>query len=82
MNEEIGKLTSWSWEAIGALCCFSGGIVAAIVGSTLTVLTWIIGVHPWVRSVGTVLLVLTIPLLIFSGYCLDWMEQGRMNRRK
>ena len=71
------KLTPWSWEATIALCFFAGGIAAAVIGSVLTALTWVIGgdVHPWVREVGTGFLIVTIPLLILSGYCLDWMEQ-------
>ncbi len=77
MSEEIGKLTSWSWEAIAALCCFAGGMATGTLGSVLTALSWIVGgeVHPWVHVAGTILLLLTIPLLIFSGYCMDWIEQ-------
>ena len=77
MNKGTTKLTAWSWETTSALCCFAGGIAAAVAGSVLTALTWVIGgdVHPWVREVGTGFLIVTIPLLISSGYCLDWMEQ-------
>ena len=84
MNEEIGKLTSWSWEAIGALGCFAGGLATGVIGSTLTVIAWIVGgeIHPWVRGVGTAFLIVTIPLLIFSGYCLDWIEQKPKNQAK
>ena len=66
----------WSWEAIGAVCCFGGGIVAALIGSVLTAMTWFLGaqLHPWIHGTGTALLIATIPLLIFSGYCLDWSE--------
>ena len=71
------KLRPWCWESIGAICCFAGGIAAAIMGSALTALTWILGgeLHPWVRAVGTGFLVLTIPLLILAGYFLDWLER-------
>ena len=71
-------------EATAAVFCFGGGIFAGIVGSLLTASTWILDAeqHPWVRGVGTALLIATIPLLILAGYCLDWMEQGRKNRRK
>ena len=57
----------------------SGGIIAALIGSVLTVSTWILGAapHPWLRGLGTAFLILTIPLLIVSGYCLDWMERDR-----
>ena len=70
------KFSVKSW-AVCACACFAGGIVAGIVGSVLTSLSWIIGaeVHPWVRAVGTVLLILTIPLLILAGHCLDRLER-------
>jgi uncharacterized membrane protein YukC len=44
-------------------------------------MTWILGgeAHPWIRWFGTGLLILTIPLLIFAGYCLDWMEGKTKN---
>jgi hypothetical protein len=76
-----------NWEAIGACCCFAGGIGAALVGSILTATTWIVGaqLHPWLHGLGTALLIVAIPLLIFSGYCLDWMEcatQGSANVQK
>lgn len=63
-------------EATGAVLCFGGGILAGLVGSLLTASTWILGTeqHPWVRGLGTALLIATIPLLIFAGYCLDWIE--------
>jgi len=31
--------------------------------------------HPWLHGLGTALLIIAIPLLIFSGYCLDWAER-------
>lgn len=70
------KFTPQSW-ALSAGCCFAGGIAAGLVGSVLTSLSWIIGaeVHPWVRGFGTLLLILTIPLLILAGHCLDGVER-------
>ena len=64
-------------EATGAALCFGGGVLAGLVGGLLTASTWILGAeqHPWVRGMGTALLVATIPLLISAGYCLDWMER-------
>lgn len=52
-------------------------MLGALVGSVLTAITWFVGsaVHPWLRGTGTALLIATIPLLIFSGYCLDWSER-------
>ena len=66
-------------EAAGGACCFIAGILAASLGSLLTASGWITGVemHPWIRGAGTGLLVVTIPLIIFAGFCLDWAEQGQ-----
>jgi hypothetical protein len=68
-----------SWEAVCAVCCFGAGIGAALVGSVLTAATWILGapLHPWLRAIGTALLIATIPLLILAGYCMDWAERDR-----
>ena len=51
-------------------------MLAALIGSVITAISWFIGaaLHPWVRGSGTALLIATIPLLILSGYCLDWAE--------
>lgn len=59
------------------MLCFGGGILAGLVGGLLAAINWIVGAeqHPIARAVSTALLVATIPLLIFAGYCLDWMER-------
>ena len=79
MDKQRTKQPVLKWEAVSAVCCFSGGIAAALVGSVLTAATWILGAppHPWVRGVGTALLIATIPLLILAGYCMDWAEGER-----
>jgi hypothetical protein len=84
MNTQRTKNAVWSWEAITAACCFAGGIGSALLGSVLTASTWIVGAaaHPWLRGFGTAFLILTIPLLIFSGYCMDWMERDEKQSRK
>jgi hypothetical protein len=77
MDKQRTKHIVWSWEAAGAVCCFTGGIGAALLGSVLTAASWILGaqLHPWLHGLGTVLLIVTIPLLIFAGYCLDWEDR-------
>jgi len=84
VKQERKKAGPGSWEAIAAALSFFGGILAALFGSLLTASTWILGVelHPWLRAVGTTLFVLTIPLLILAGYCLDWMERKLKTRSK
>jgi hypothetical protein len=73
----------WSWETTGAVCCFASGMGAALVGSVLTATTWILAAeaHPWIHGLGTALLILTIPLLILAGYCMDWAEREPKNTR-
>jgi hypothetical protein len=81
MKKERTKNAVWSWEAISAFCCFTGGIGAALLGSVLTAASWILGahLHAWLHGLGTAFLIVTIPLLIFSGYCLDWAERNQNN---
>jgi len=83
MNRQRTKNPVWSWEVIGAICCFAGGMSAALLGSVLTASTWILGAaaHPLVRGLGTALLILTIPLLILAGYCMDWAEEEPKDSR-
>jgi hypothetical protein len=78
VNRERTNSGAWRWE-ITAACCFGGGIGSALVGSVLTAMTWFLGagLHSWLRGTGTALLIATIPLLIFSGYCLDWSEKRK-----
>jgi len=77
MDKQRTKPFVWSWEATGAFFCFTGGIGAALLGSVLTGVAWLLDaqLHPWLHGLGTALLIVTIPLLIFSGYCLDWDER-------
>jgi membrane protein DedA with SNARE-associated domain len=79
MKKEKTKRAVWTWEATGALFCFTAGIGAALLGSLLTASTWILGaaLHPWMHGLGTALLIVTIPLLIFAGYCMDWAERDQ-----
>jgi hypothetical protein len=85
MHTQRTKHVVWSWEA-GAFCCFTGGIGTALLGSVLTAITWILGApqHAWLRGTGTALLIVTIPLLILAGYCMDWAERNpnKSNKRK
>ena len=84
MDKHTTKDVVWSWEAIAACCCFVGGMGTGLVGCLVTAVGWILGgpQHPWVRGLGTALLIVTIPLLILSGYCMDWMEREADKRAK
>ncbi|MGH9855248.1 MAG: hypothetical protein ACREBD_35895 [Blastocatellia bacterium] len=70
-------------QPLGAAAGLAGGILAGLFGSFFTAASWFVaneGVGQWLSTTGTVLLFLTIPLIIFGGYCMDWMEKGRPQR--
>lgn len=58
----------------GAVFGLVGGIVAPVFGSVFTAIGWLSG-PTWhgfaIQRIGTVLLFLTIPLLLFGAHCLD-----------
>jgi hypothetical protein len=65
-------------QVIGALAGLVGGVVAGFFGAVLTAASWFVinaGARHLFSTTGTVLLYLTIPLMLFGGYCLDWMEK-------
>jgi hypothetical protein len=65
-------------QVMGALAGLVGGFVAGFFGAVLTATSWFVinaGARHLFSTMGTVLLYLTIPLMIFGGYCLDWMEK-------
>jgi len=65
-------------KSCGAVIGLLGGIIAPLIGSALTTIGWYTGPE-WhgfsVQRDGLVLLVLTIPLLIFGAHCLDLIDQ-------
>jgi len=68
----------WTWQAICAVVGLAGGIVSALFGVVFTALSWLpiprdAAAH--LHSLGTIVFCLTIPLLIFGGYCLDRLER-------
>jgi len=70
-------------QSLGALAGLAGGISSGLFGAALTVASWFVAnevTRRWLSTVGTALLLLTIPLLIFGGYCLDWMEKDKLRR--
>jgi len=77
----------WSWRSAGAVFGFCVGIFSGFAGSILTAIAWFTG-PSWhgyfIHRYGTVLFVLTIPLLIFGAHCLDLMDKkdaGAKSRR-
>ena len=77
MRNVIDEKRVRKWEATAGACCFIGGILAALMGSLLTAGEWIVGapLHRWIHIAGTTLFIITIPLILFAGFCLDWAER-------
>jgi hypothetical protein len=71
---------AWDWRSVGAIIGLSGGVVSALIGSVMTAFSWFTGAGgaaDYVRTTGTILLVLMIPLLIFGAHCLDLKEKRK-----
>ena len=68
----------------GSILGLGGGIVAPMIGSILTALSWLVG-PAWhsfgLHRAGTVLLLLGIPLLTFGAHCLDLSEREHRNAK-
>ncbi len=70
-------------QLLGAVAGCMGGVVAALFGSVFTAISWFVadeGVRQWLSTAGSTLLLMTIPLIIFGGYCLDWTEKDKPQR--
>ena len=74
---------SCDWRSIGAASGLGGGIITALLGSVLTALSWVTDAGSHLEKVlGTVLLVLTIPLLIIGAQCLDMLDKKKDRARE
>lgn len=68
----------WTWQATGAVFCFTGVIIAALFGALLSAGAWVLGDETSglsLHGVGSILLLSTIPLLLIGGCCLDFLEK-------
>ncbi|MGH9969506.1 MAG: hypothetical protein ACREBG_17155 [Pyrinomonadaceae bacterium] len=65
-----------SFKVVAASVSFVGAILAALFGCVLTT-RWLPGGtgHPWLYQLGTILLIIALPLLICGGHYLDLMER-------
>src|SRR4051812_9047085 len=73
---------SCDWCSIGVAAGLGGGIIAALSGSVLTALSWLTDTGSHLEKIlGTVLLVLTIPLLIIGAQCLDMLDKKKDRAR-
>jgi hypothetical protein len=70
-------------QVLGAVGGVTGGIFSALFGAAFTLASWLTrnqGARQWLSTIGTVQFFLTVPLLIFGGYCMDWMEKDKPQR--
>jgi len=68
---------------MGVVAGLFGGVASGGFGAVFTAASWFVanqGARQWLSTAGATLLILTIPLLIIGGYCLDWMEKDRPQR--
>lgn len=73
----------WDWCRIGAIAGLSGGIIAVALGSLLTASSWLTGAgSSYVQTMGTIFLLMTIPLLVFGAHCLDLIERRKIRARE
>jgi hypothetical protein len=74
---------SKDWCSFGAVAGLAGGIGSALLGSLFTALSWFANDGSRLEKVlGTVLLVLTIPLLIIGAQCLDMLDKKKDKARE
>src|SRR5262245_40778714 len=67
-------------QALGAVAGLAGGFFSALFGGAFTLASWLATnqvARQWLSTIGTALFFLTVPLLIFGGYCMDWMEKDK-----
>ena len=89
-NETQEKLTHrsdsglWDLRSLGAIIGMAGGIIVAFLGSLLTFASWFMrgGIGQFEHVTGTVLLVLTIPLLVLGSHCFDLLDKQAEKARK
>ena len=75
-----GKAEPFGWRETGALFGIGGGLLFNLCGLLLTGVAWFMttgGTGGTVHRVGTVLLVINIPLLIGGAHCLDLIERKK-----
>lgn len=64
------------WACIGVIVGLVGGTLLPLVGLVMIALAWLIGdMDSILNKSGSMLLMTTIPLLIFGGYCLDTFDK-------
>jgi len=79
------SVRGWTWHGGGAACGLCFGLIALLIGLGLTAITWFTGPN-WhgfaLQRDGTVLLLLTFPLLAFGAHCLDLLDEHAQKTKR
>ena len=66
------------WKILGSVFGLGGGLMAPIIGSVLTTISWFAD-PAWhglsLHLVATALFVMTFPLLVLGAHCLDLLDK-------
>ena len=75
-----GQDTISTWTSRAAAFGLLGGLLAPVVGSVVTVISWFAD-PAWhglsLHIVGTYLFVITFPLLLLGAHCLDLLDKRK-----
>ncbi|HEY0546844.1 MAG TPA: hypothetical protein VGC91_15800 [Pyrinomonadaceae bacterium] len=83
VDEYLVGRQGWDWLMVGAIAGLAGGIMVVVIGSLLTAGSWLTGGgSSYIRTLGTIFLIMTIPLLVCGAHCLDLMEKRKDQARE
>lgn len=87
-NDQLGelaatvKLHGWTSRTVVAAAGLIGGLLAVALGAVMTVVSWMVKEGTSLHMYGTLLLILTMPLLIVGAHFLDLQEAATKRNRK
>ena len=66
-----------------ALMCFVVAVATGAIGNILTTASFVNAQqHPTLHAIGLILLILSLPILILGGHCLDLNDRTERNRKQ
>jgi len=77
------KSRSGFWATIGSFIGLAGGFILPVTGFVLLGISQLLGdTNPTIHRIGTMLVLATIPLIIFGGFCLDHLEKSKSKNNR
>ncbi|QQS47155.1 MAG: hypothetical protein IPM66_00320 [Acidobacteriota bacterium] len=71
------------WASIGSFIGLAGGFILPVTGFALLAVNCLLGnPNPTIHRIGTILVLTTIPLIIFAGICLDHLEKTKSKNNR